>query len=48
MEIWIVTIKIEQFIARLAMRLGSIFGSEKLVIWGATHYPIVIEDEDDE
>jgi hypothetical protein len=48
MEIWIVTIKIEQFVARLAMRLGSLINSERLVIWGATHYPIVIEDEDDE
>jgi hypothetical protein len=48
MEIWIVTVKIEQFIARLAMRLGSLLNNDRLVIWGATHYPIVVEEDDEE
>jgi hypothetical protein len=37
--------KLERFIGMTAQNLGHWFRSEKLVIWGITHTPFLIEDD---
>ena len=39
--------RLERFIGMTAQNLGHWFRSEKLVIWGITHTPFLIEDDDD-
>ena len=40
--------RIERFIGRSATRLGYRFNNEKLIIWGITHTPFLMDiDEED-
>ena len=39
--------RLQRFIGMTAQNLGHWFRSEKLVIWGITHTPFLIEDDDD-
>ena len=39
-------LRLEQFIGMTAQNLGHWFKSEKLVIWGITHTPFTMEDDD--
>jgi hypothetical protein len=40
-------LRLEQFIGMTAQNLGNWFNNEKLIIWGITHTPFLIEDDID-
>ena len=46
MKLWMMLpTKMQQYLANAVMKYGMRNNRERLAIWGATHFPIVIEEE---
>ena len=46
MKLWMMLpIRLQQYIATKVSQYGMRHNRGDLIIWGATHYPIVIEEE---